>query len=146
MAETTPQSFERHVRIVPAYHMGALGIFLLNLLWSIYRLVKAPNVESAVALLLAFAFLIIFFYARVFALTVQDRVIRLEMQMRMRQLLPADLHGRIEEFTPKQLVALRFASDEELPALCRPVINDKVTDQKSIKKMIKKWRPDHLRA
>jgi hypothetical protein len=73
-------------------------------------------------------------------------VIRLEMQLRLRQLLPADLQSRIDDLTPKQLVALRFASDEELPALCRTVMNDKVVDQKSIKKMIKQWRPDHLRA
>jgi hypothetical protein len=79
-------------------------------------------------------------------LTVQDRVIRLEMQLRLRQTLPADLHARIDDFTPKQLVALRFASDEELPQLCRTVLNDRVMEQKAIKKMIKKWRPDHLRA
>lgn len=146
MADTAPQTFENHARIVPAYHMGALGIFAVNLVWCIYRLVWVPNTDAVMALLLAVAFLLASVYARVFALTVQDRVIRLEMRLRLRELLPRDLHGRIDELTPRQLVALRFACDEELPELCRAVLNDKITDQKSIKKMIKKWRPDYLRA
>jgi hypothetical protein len=146
MADTAPQSFENHTRVVPAYHMGVLGIFAINLFWSLYRVVKYPSADTLVSLLLAAALILLFFYARTFALTVQDRVIRLEMQLRLRQLLPADLQSRIDDLTPKQLVALRFASDEELPALCRTVMNDKVVDQKSIKKMIKQWRPDHLRA
>ena len=91
-------------------------------------------------------FLLLFFYARVFATTVQDRVIRLEMQLRLRQLLPADLQSCVDDLTHRQLIALRFASDGELPDLCRRVVNDKITDQKTIKKMIKNWRPDHLRA
>jgi Family of unknown function (DUF6526) len=146
MADTAPQSLENHTRVVPAYHMGIFAIFMLNLVWSLYRLVKYPSADTIVSLLLAVGLILLAFYARVFALTVQDRVIRLEMQLRLRQMLPADLQARIDELTPKQLVALRFASDEELPGLCRTVLNDKVGDQKSIKKMIKKWRPDHLRA
>src|SRR5688500_2419872 len=95
MAQTASQSFENHARLIPAYHLGAFGIFVINLLWSIYRLVMVPSVDSLIALLLAVGFLLLFFYARVFALTVQDRVIRLEMWLRMRELLPADLHDRI---------------------------------------------------
>jgi hypothetical protein len=146
MADSASQSFENHTRIVPAYHMGVLGIFVVNLLWSAYRLARSPSADTVVSLLVAVALILLFFYARVFALTVQDRVIRLEMQLRLRQILPTDLKGRIDDLTPKQLVALRFASDEELSDLCRTVLNDKVADQTSIKKLIKKWRPDHLRA
>jgi hypothetical protein len=146
MAQTQPQSFENHTRIVPAYHMVTLGIFVVNLLWSIYRIVRAPGVDTLVTLLLAFAFILLFFYARTFALTVQDRVIRLEMQLRLKGLLPPDLQGRIPEFTPRQLVALRFAGDEELPDLCRTVLRDNIREGKAIKKMIKNWRADYLRA
>ena len=146
MADAAPQTFENHTRIVPAYHLGTLGIFAINLLWSLYRLARYPSADTLVSLLLAVGLVLLFFYARVFALTVQDRVIRLEMELRMRQLLPADLQSRIADLTPGQLVALRFAGDEELPDLCRTVLDDKVTDLKAIKKMIKKWRPDHLRA
>jgi len=146
MADTAPQSFENHTRIVPAYHMAAFGIFLVNLLWCLYRLAKYPSSETVVSLLLAVGFLLLFFYARIFALTVQDRVIRLEMQLRLRQLLPADLRNRVDELSHRQLIALRFAGDDELPELCRRVVSDRITDQKSIKKMIKNWKPDDLRA
>ena len=146
MAETAPQSFENHTRIVPAFHMGTLGIFALNLVWALYRLVKYPAVGSGMTALLAVAFLMGAVYARVFALTVQDRVIRLEMRLRMKALLPADLQSRIGEFTPKQLVALRFAGDAELPDLCRTVLTDKMTEMKAIKRMVKNWQADHLRA
>jgi len=87
-----------------------------------------------------------FFLARIFALTVQDRVIRLEMRLRLRDLLPADLQPRIPEFTRAQLVALRFAGDRELPALARRVLEERLTDRKAIKAMIVDWQADHLRA
>jgi len=146
MAQAQPQSFENHTRIVPVYHLLTLGIFVVNLLWSIYRLVQVPSVDSLVSLLLAAAFILLLLYARSFALRVQDRVIRLEMQLRLKGLLPPDLQGRIPEFTPRQLIALRFASDEELPELCRSVLRDNITEAKAIKKMIRNWQADYLRA
>lgn len=81
-----------------------------------------------------------------FALTVQDRVIRLETRLRLERLLPADLKARILEFSVGQLIALRFASDAELPDLARRVLDEKVKDKKAIKQMIKTWKPDYLRA
>ena len=85
-------------------------------------------------------------YARMFALAVQDRVIRLEMQLRMQGVLPANLRARIPEFTLNQLVALRFASDAELPALAGKVLGENLNDRKTIKRMIQNWRADDLRA
>ena len=146
MAQTTPQTFENHTRLVPAYHMGAFPLLAINLLWSGYRAVRNFSPDAVVALLLAIALLLIFFHARIFALTVQDRVIRLEMRLRMEKLLPADLRPRIPDFTVSQLVALRFASDEELPELSRKVLTENITSRKTIKRMIKKWNPDYLRA
>ena len=146
MAQTTPQSFANHTRIVPAYHMGAFGCLVINLLWSGYRVVSNFSADALVALLVAVALVLIFFHARIFTLTVQDRVIRLEMRLRLEKLLPADLQPRIPEFTISQLVALRFASDEELPALARKVLTENITDRKAIKGMIQKWNPDYLRA
>jgi hypothetical protein len=144
--ERVPQTFENHVRIVPAYHMVLFGILLLNLGWSVYRLYRAFSFETVVGLLLAFGLILLFFFARVFALRVQDRVIRLEMRLRMERLLPADLQPRIAEFTPGQLAALRFASDGELPELARRVLAEKIEDRKAIKKLIRHWNPDYLRA
>ena len=146
MAQATPQTFENHTRLVPAYHMGAFPLLVINLLWSGYRAVRNFSPDAVVALLLAIALLLIFFHARIFALTVQDRVIRLEMRLRMEKLLPADLRPRIPDFTVSQLVALRFASDEELPELSRKVLTENITSRKTIKRMIKKWNPDYLRA
>jgi len=97
-------------------------------------------------LLTAAALIVFAFNARVFALTVQNRVIRMEERLRMARLLPADLQPHINEFTIPQLVALRFASDEELPDLARKVFNDKLADTKTIKKMVKHWHADYLRA
>jgi hypothetical protein len=146
MAEIASQDFKNHTRFVPPFHVGTLGIFGLNLVWSLYRLVKYPAVGTAITVLLAVAFIMGAIYARVFALTVQDRVIRLEMRQRMKEVLPADLQGRMAEFTPSQLVALRFAGDAELPDLCRRVLTDKIADKKAIKLLIKDWQADHLRA
>jgi hypothetical protein len=140
------QNFENHAKFVPGFHIFILGIFVINLVWSIYRLIHVFSADSAISLLLAIAFLLLAFYSRIFALTVQDRVIRLEMRLRMQQILPDELRPRIPEFNVSQLVALRFASDAELPVLAKKVLDDKLNDRKAIKKMIRDWRPDLLRA
>lgn len=146
MAAETPQTLSNHARLVPAFHMVAFPILAILFLWSTWRVVTDFSVDRLMFLLLTTATLILLFLARIFALTVQDRVIRLEMRLRLAQLLPNDLRPRIAELTPKQLVALRFASDEELPDLCRTVLTDRISDAKAIKKMIRKWEGDYLRA
>lgn len=140
------QNFGNHARTVPLFHQVTFPIFALNLLWSIYRMIHRFSAESVLSLLLAVAFLLLFFYARIFALTVQDRVIRLEMRLRLQQALPPDLRARIPELEVGQLVALRFAGDAELPELARKVLDEKLTDRKAIKKLIRDWQPDFLRA
>jgi hypothetical protein len=141
-----PQSYANHRQFVPLFH-GVLGLILfLNLGWSIYRLFHLPSIDTAVSMLLAFGLILLGFFARAFAMRVQDRVIRLEMRLRLNELLPSELRPQIHTLTPGQLVALRFASDEELPALAAAVMKDGVADQNTIKKMIKQWRPDTLRA
>lgn len=140
------QNFENHTKLVPAFHFVVLPILGINLVWSVIRIVHVLNGESVISLLLAVAFVLLALYSRLFALSVQDRVIRLEMQLRMQQLLPADLKLRIPEFTVAQLVSLRFASNAELPALARKVLDEKLNDRKAIKKLIQNWQPDLLRA
>jgi hypothetical protein len=141
-----PQSFENHARFVPLYHAFATPVFAANVLWWAFRCLTSFSGDALMAFLLGLAILTLHVYARVFATTVQDRVIRLEMRLRMRELLPPDLVSRFEEFTVPQLVALRFASDPELPALAATVLNDRIADQKAIKRMIKNWKADYLRA
>ena len=146
MAEPTPQTYANHARYVPLYHYVGWPIFLLNLLWAAYRLVTDFSVETCFGALLAFGLLVTLLYARVFALMAQDRVIRLEERLRLRELLPSDLQTRINDFTASQLIALRFASDAELPDLARQVLAEEITSRKVIKERIQTWRPDYQRV
>ena len=141
------QDFSNHTRVVPAFHMVALPILVLNFADQIYRIVRLGfSFDTVVSLLLAIALILVALYARMFALTVQDRVIRLEMRLRLEQVLPPDLKPRIPQFTVNQLVAMRFASDAELPDLARRVLEEKMNNRKSIKQLIKTWKADYLRA
>ena len=147
MASEKPQSFENHVRVVPPFHMFVLPVLMLNVVWAIYHIVKAGiSFESVDTLLLSFALFLGFLFARLFALTVQDRVIRLEMRLRLNEILPPELRPRIPEFTVAQLVSMRFAGDAELPIIARKVLDDKMSDRKGIKQLIKSWQGDYLRA
>jgi hypothetical protein len=140
------QTYATHFRLMPAYHYVTFPLFTIVFLWSTWRLVTGFSVERLMFFLLATACVLLTFLARYFALRVQDRVIRLEMRLRLAQLLPNDLRPRIDELAPGQLVALRFASDEELPDLCRTVLTDDIRDARVIKKMIRRWEGDYLRA
>lgn len=140
------QSFENHTKLVPAFHFVVLPIFAANLVFRVVRLVHGVTWETAFDLLLAVAFALGALYGRLFALTVQDRVIRLEMKLRLERLLPADLRARVAEFSLGQLVSMRFAGDAELPELARKVLEDKIEDRKAIKRMVRDWQPDWLRA
>ena len=141
------QTYKNHTKLVPLYHYVVFPLLGLNLALAVVRVSSLPlsmatfnTVGTAVALVL------LAFFARTFALKVQDRVIRLEMRMRLRELLPAALHPRIAELTAGQMVALRFASDAELPELVEKVLRDRITDRKAIKLMIKNWTVDDYRA
>jgi len=141
------QSFQSHAKWVPPFHFFVLPVLLINLGFSIYWCVKARfTISGVLSVLVAFALPLGFALARMMAMKVQDRVIRIEERIRFERVLPADLHPRIGDFTIDQLVALRFASNAELPELARKVLDDKMNDRKAIKQMIKTWRPDVARA
>ena len=146
MGQPQPQNFANHRRIVPPYHIGIFGILAINLIWRIVQLVRLTSWQSLLDLLVAFAILGLSLYARTFALTVQDRVIRLEMRLRLMGILPADLKGRIEELTRDQFIALRFASDAEMADLMREVLTNDIRNRDEIKRRIKNWTPDYLRC
>jgi len=141
------QTFANHVRWVPGFHFFVMPVIALNFGWSIYRWKLAGfSLDAFISVLTAAALLMLMAYARLFALKAQDRVIRLEERMRLDKLLPADLKPRIEEFTSGQLVAMRFASDAELPALARKVLDGNIRSGKAIKQMVQTWRADYLRV
>lgn len=141
------QNFANHGKFVPPFHFFVLPVLLINSGWSIYRWIHAEyTVDGFIGIVVAAALFVGFVSARVMVMKVQDRVIRLEERLRFERVLPADLHPRISEFTMEQLVALRFASNSELPELARRVLDEKLNNRKEIKKMIKVWRPDFVRA
>jgi hypothetical protein len=140
------QNYKNHTRLVPMFHFGVFGILLVNFLWTVFKLRGGLTGQSVMDVLMAIGLLLLAFSVREMVLRVQDRVIRLEMRLRLREALPADLHGRIPSLTPRQLIALRFASDAELPALVRDVLAGTLTTSKDIKLKIKDWQGDFLRA
>ncbi len=140
------QNYGNHRKFVPLYHYLTAGLVVLFFLWSIYKLIRHPSLGPVINLGMAAALILVFYYARATALTVQDRLIRLEERLRLRELAGSELGNRIDEFSTAQLIGLRFASDAELPELARKVLAEKITDGDAIKKMVQKWRPDHARA
>ncbi|MBI4887755.1 MAG: hypothetical protein HY824_11730 [Acidobacteria bacterium] len=142
----SPQNFQNHAKFVPMFHYVLLPLLLVNFLAMAYHVWREPSLFTGWALVMAFLFIVTAFCARVFALKAQDRVIRLEERLRMRELLPPDLKARINDFSPEQLIGLRFASDAELPGLASTVLRDNVQKRDAIKKMVKNWRADDLRV
>lgn len=140
------QNYKNHAKNVPAFHFVAVPILIANFIYAAYHLRWGLDLPHVMAALTALALVIIAFMARLFALKVQDRVIRLEMRLRLREILPADMHGKINSLTPKQLVGLRFAGDAEMPSLVGQVLKDNITSANSIKKMVQDWQADDLRA
>ena len=141
------QNFKNHSKRVPGFIFFVIPVLFLNFVQSVFLWRKwGFSFNGLVSVLLAAALLLGFFYARTFALRVQDRVIRLEERLRYARVLPADLLTRVDELSMRQIVALRFASDAELPGLMRKVLDEKLADGKAIKMMVTDWRADHLRA
>jgi uncharacterized membrane protein YciS (DUF1049 family) len=139
------QNFENHAKLVPAYHFVAFSLVLVPTVYVLYLAVTDFSVGALMLALYVVGMFIVMFFARLFPLGVQDRVIKLEESLRMQELLPDDLKGRIGEFTVPQFVALRFASDEELPELARRVLDEGITDRKAVKQAVKNWRADNVR-
>jgi hypothetical protein len=141
------QNYSNHVKWVPLFHFFVLPVLLANFFTSVFRY-RAFGITWVwlIGMMTALALFLLAVLGRTFALKVQDRIIRMEERQRCERLLPTELKSRIEEITPEQFVALRFASDAELPGLVSKVLADKITSRKAIKQMVKNWRGDYLRA
>ena len=140
------QSYQKHARWLPGFHFFAIPVLLVNLLNEMRHVWYDPSRHFVFQVVVAAALLTVAFLSRIQALTVQDRVIRLEMRLRLRGILPPDLHPNIDTLTHRQLVALRFASDAEMADLVRDVLAGKLASAKEIKMRIKSWQSDWLRA
>jgi hypothetical protein len=142
----TGQTYKNHIRLLPPFHFFVLPVLAINFVNEIRHVYLDPSRHSAWVLVVAAALLTLGFLSRIMALTVQDRVIRLEMRQRLRDVLPSDLQGRIKDLTTRQLVALRFAGDDEIPTLMREVLAGNLATSKAIKQRVQNWQGDYLRC
>ena len=142
---TAPQTYGNHRRFDPTYHFFLLLLSLGGVIFTAYLSIRWPSHHHLLALLIAIVFVNLVLKTRIYALRVQDRLIRLEETLRMQKLLPADLQARIHELSIRQMVALRFASDGELAERVREALDQKLGGE-AIKKRIQTWRPDTFRV
>ena len=145
MADKT-QTYATHRRWLPFFHFFALPVLLVNVLVFAWNAIEYPSLPSTWGFLVALALLLGILASRNMPLRAQDRIIRLEERTRLGQVLPSDLRGRVSEFTAEQLVALRFAPDDELSDLARRCLSGDLKTSNDIKRAIRNWRADHLRV
>lgn len=152
MSQNVPQTYANHTRFDPTFHFFLVPVFALGLILSLVHFFAhfresdfRDNFHSFLLIVLAIAVLTLVFKVRLYALRVQDRIIRLEERLRLTQLLAEPLRSRIPELTVDQLVGLRFASDAEVPKLVERTLNEKLK-RKAIKQAIQNWRPDYWRV
>lgn len=141
----TEQSFENHARIDPAFHFVLFGTLVVNLVVAIVLTVLHPNFWSAWCLVLSLVAFIPLFLLRLYPLKVQDRIIRLEERLRLQALAPAEWHAQIYRLNEDQLIALRFASDDEVVALAKQALEQNL-NRRQIKQRIQSWRADNWRV
>ena len=152
MAERKPQTLANHTRFDPPFHFFIVPILALGVIFAFIHFFAhlshadfRDNLHAILLILLALALMTWLLKTRLYALKVQDRVIRLEERLRLMQLLPDPLRSRIPELTEGQLIGLRFASDAEVPKLTERALNEKLS-RNDIKKAIQNWRPDYWRV
>lgn len=139
------QNFKNHGRYVPLYHYVAGTLVIAIFGGSIVNLIHADahtHYSAALLLCVAFVLVLLFWYARAFALRAQDRAIRAEENFRHFILTGKPFP---KEIRMGQIIGLRFASDEEFPLLTKKAVEQKLS-QKEIKQAIKNWRPDYNRV
>lgn len=140
------QNYKNHAKFFPLFHFVASPLVTIYWIYTGMQLRHSIDTPHVMAFLGAFGVVAATFASRLMALTVQDRLIRLEMRLRLKDVLPSSQHGDIAKLSRKQFVGLRFASDAELPALVATVIKDDIQSADAIKKMVKDWVADDLRA
>jgi hypothetical protein len=140
-----PQTYATH-RQLPLFYIGCGAALLLNAGFLVVTAQRQPACGAWLGAVAGLALLVVWFRARRNAQIMQDRIIRLEMQVRLRVLLPVERHGEIARLGLGQLIALRFAADAELPELVRRVLAGELVGQDAIKQAVREWQPDHLRV
>lgn len=142
------QSYSDHLRFYTPHHFVfypiagilAIGSLILGLYYAEYRMVC---MLFAICLLLLIW--VSFMMRQHYALTLQDRIVRLEMRLRYYQLTNIRFEVYEPQLSFKQIAALRFASDGELPVLVQRALDEKLSPN-AIKKSIVYWTPDEMRV
>lgn len=140
------QSYANHRRYFPLFHYVALPVVILNIAVVAGDLLRIPTLRQAWLLVFAVGVAAGFLACRASILTVQDRLIGLEMRLRLAAVLPPELRVRIPELRIRHLVALRFAGDAELAALVERCLAGELRTADEVKREIREWRADFVRA
>lgn len=140
-----PQSAASHAKMVPMYHYVTFALIFVPTVYFIFEVVRGFSVPALMTALFGVGVIFATLFARLFPLGVQDRVIRLEERLRLATVLPADLHDGIESISTDVLIGLRFAADDELEDLVRKIHAGQLSDRKSVKQAVQRWRADHQR-
>ena len=142
----TTQNFANHTRWHPPFHFFDMPVMLINFFWSVVEFVKAPDRNLGWWIVVSLALLLLTFFVRTNSLKVQDRIIRLEEKLRYQRLLSPAVVQQAGALTAGQIVALRFAGDDELEGLVRAVASGKLAKPRDIKQAVKNWRADTFRV
>ena len=145
MSKSEPQNLKSHGRLDPPYHFVLLVVLLANLIVSIVHVVRHPCFYSAWYVVMSVAAILALLKMRMYPVKVQDRVIRLEERLRLQALAPAEWHSQIYSLTEDQLIAQRFAADDEVVELAKQALEHNL-NRKQIKERIKDWRADYWRV
>lgn len=142
----TPQNYSSHTRWHPPFHFFVLPVMLINFIWWIVQFFLAPGINAGWLIVASLALLLLTFFTRTNSLKAQDRIIRLEERLRYQQVLSPALAKQTDALTLGQMIALRFAGDDELESLVSQVLAGTLVKPKDIKQAIKNWRADVCRV
>jgi hypothetical protein len=141
-----PQSYKNHRRYFPLFHYVALPILLANVVVAVMHAVQRPSAWNAWIVVVSLALVSGLVSCRASTLYVQNRVIGLEMRLRLAATLPPELRVRIPDLRLRQLIGLRFAGDVELPSLVERCLRGELATADAVKREIREWRSDYVRA
>jgi len=146
MTNTNPQTYATHTRWQPTFHFFVVPVMVINFIWSVVQFVMTPGWNSGRWVVVSLALVMLTFLVRLNPLKTQDRIIRLEENLRYQQVLSPALLQQTSTLRPGQIVALRFASDDELEELLLAALAGRLTSPAQIKQAIKNWRSDTFRV
>lgn len=145
MRMSEPQNVKNHARLDPPFHLFTFGLYLLNVVFATVHIYQQRTIFSVWYVVLSLAVIVPILRIRMYPLKVQDRVIRLEERLRLQALAPQEWHSQIYRLSEDQLIALRFADDDEVVELAKQALEHNLS-RKQIKERIRSWRPDDWRV